>query len=228
MHNIGCKIRCQTWRFIILMSICFVPGLLFGQPLTDKTINETPLYENNKDSCQKRKLDFPIAIKTNLLYDAALVPNIGVEFFFNSKWSVAANWMYAWWKNDNKHWYWRVYGGDIEGRWWFGKDGYGVNYTGHHLGVYAQAGTFDFELGGRGQMVDKWSFGGGFSYGYSVRLAERLNMDFLIGLGYFRADYKEYLPHDSHYVWMRTTRRNWIGPTKAEVSLVWIIGDNKW
>ena len=172
-----------------------------------------------------RKSGFPpFAIKTNTLYDVALVPNIGLEFFFNRKWSVSANWMYAWWKSDSRSWYWRVYGGDIEGRWWFGKDGYGDNFTGHHLGLYAQAGTFDFEVGKRGQMVDKWSFGGGVSYGYSLPLTKRLNMDFSIGLGYFRADFKEYLPMDGHYVWQKTTRRNWIGPTKAEVSLVWIIG----
>ena len=169
----------------------------------------------------------PFGIKTNTLYDVALVPNIGVEFFFNRRWSVSANWMFAWWKSDKRSWYWRVYGGELEGRWWFGKNGYGDNFTGHHLGLYAQAGTFDFEAGGGGQMVDKWSFGGGVSYGYSLPLTKRLNMDFSIGLGYFRADFKEYLPIGGHYVWQQTTRRNWIGPTKAEVSLVWIIGGNK-
>jgi|GEM_PF-6135277 len=36
--------------------------------------------------------------------------------------------------------------------------------------------------------------------------------------------YKEYLPQDGHYVWQSTKRRHWIGPTKAEISLVWLIG----
>ena len=52
----------------------------------------------------------PFAVKTNLLYDAALVPNVGLEFFFRERWSVGLNWMYAWWKTDRRHYYWRIYG----------------------------------------------------------------------------------------------------------------------
>lgn len=179
-------------------------------------------------AARKSGFVFPhFAVRTNLLYDVAMTPNIGLEFFFHDKWSVAVNWMYAWWKNDKKSFYWRVYGGDLEGRWWLGENGYGEKYTGHHLGAYVQAGTFDFELGGKGQMVDHWSFGGGVSYGYALPVARNLNLDFSIGLGYFRGDFKEYKPIDGHYVWQRTKRRNWIGPTKTEISLVWHIGGKK-
>ena len=167
----------------------------------------------------------PFAVKTNLLYDAALVPNVGLEFFFRERWSVALNWMYAWWKTDRRHYYWRVYGGDAEARYWLGSDGYGPRRSGHHLGVYAQMGTFDFELGGRGYLVDRWGYGGGLSYGYSLPLTRRLNLDFSIGVGVFHGLFKEYLPIDGRYVWQVTKKRNWIGPTKAEVSLVWHLGD---
>lgn len=167
----------------------------------------------------------PFAVKTNLFYDAALVPNVGLEFFFRERWSVALNWMYAWWKTDRRHYYWRVYGGDAEARYWLGSDGYGPRRSGHHLGVYAQMGTFDFELGGRGYLVDRWGYGGGLSYGYSLPLTRRLNLDFSIGVGVFHGLFKEYLPIDGRYVWQVTKKRNWIGPTKAEVSLVWHLGD---
>lgn len=60
-------------------------------------------------------------ISTNMLYDAVAVPNIGVEFYLGRSWSIGANWMYAWWKTDRSHWYWRTYGGDIYLRRWFGK-----------------------------------------------------------------------------------------------------------
>lgn len=166
----------------------------------------------------------PIAVKTNLLYDMAITPNIGVEYFFKERWSVGLNWMYAWWKSDRKHFFWRVYGGDVEARYWLGKDGFGRDRKGHHLGAYLQTATFDFELGGNGQMVDKISFGGGLSYGYSLPVTRNLNLDFSLGLGYFRGYFKEYTPMDGHYVWKKTRLRNWIGPTKAEVSLVWHIG----
>lgn len=64
----------------------------------------------------------------------------------------------------------------------------------------------------------------GVSYGYSLPLTSRLNMDFTLGLGYLGGIYKEYLPIDDHYVWQKTRRMNWFGPTKAEISLVWLIG----
>jgi hypothetical protein len=37
-------------------------------------------------------------------------------------------------------------------------------------------------------------------------------------------EYKEYTHMDDCYVWQVTKSRHLIGPTKAEISLVWIIG----
>lgn len=39
-----------------------------------------------------------MALKSNLLYDIALVPNIGLEYAFNRGWSIGCGWQYAWWK----------------------------------------------------------------------------------------------------------------------------------
>ncbi len=52
-----------------------------------------------------------IAVKTNLLYDVAVIPNIGVELRLGSRWSVAADWFYTWFSSDNRHRYWQGYGG---------------------------------------------------------------------------------------------------------------------
>ena len=172
------------------------------------------------------------ALKTNLLYDAALVPNIGAEFHLGKNWSVGANWMYAWWKNDVSNWYWRIYGGDIHVRKWFGKKAEEKPLTGHHIGVYAQTLTYDFCTGGRGYMggepggniFDRASFAGGVEYGYSHPVGRKLNLDFTIGIGYLEGKYHEYLPEDDCYVWQTTKNRKWFGPTKAEVSLVWLMG----
>lgn len=132
--------------------------------------------------------------------------------------------MYAWWKSDRVHNYWRTYGGDVELRKWLGSATKRKPLIGHHIGAYAQIVTYDFELGGRGYLADRWSYAAGVSYGYSLPVAKRLNIDFSIGLGYMGGEYKEYLPQDGHYVWQSTKRRHWIGPTKAEISLVWLIG----
>ena len=73
-------------------------------------------------------------------------------------------------------------------------------------------------------MADRWSWATGVEYGYSLPIARRLNLDFAIGIGYHWGEYKEYLPSDNCYVWQETNNRKYFGPTKAEISLVWLIG----
>lgn len=175
---------------------------------------------------------FYMGVKTNLLYDALAVPNIGVEFYLGKNWSIAANWMYAWWKTDRRHRYWRIYGGDIALRKWFGKASKEKPLQGHHIGLYGQVLTYDFEWGGRGYMAgepggnifDRANYAIGVEYGYSLPIAHRLNLDFTLGVGYMGGKYYEYLPKDDCYVWQATKQRHWFGPTKAEISLVWLIG----
>lgn len=175
---------------------------------------------------------FYMGLKTNLLYDVLAVPNLSAEFYIGRNWSVVANWMYGWWDKDSRHRYWRIYGGDIAVRRWFGPQAEAKPLTGHHIGVYGGIVTYDFEFGGRGWMGglpggtlwDRCNINAGIEYGYSLPIARRLNLDFTIGVGYIGGKYYDYIPRDGHYIWQSTHRLNWIGPTKAEVSLVWLIG----
>jgi hypothetical protein len=64
----------------------------------------------------------------------------------------------------------------------------------------------------------------GAEYGFALPIGRRLNLDMTLGVGYFRSTYYEYTPVDVHYVWQATKKKRWIGPTKAEVSLVWLLG----
>jgi hypothetical protein len=168
----------------------------------------------------------PFALKTNLLYDAILIPNIGVEWGFANHWSAAANWMYTWLSNDAKHRYWRIYGGDLELRYWLGSDE-ARPLKGHHFGAYGGMLTYDIEFGGKGYQAHKWSYHFGLSYGYSMPIARRLNLDFNIGIGYLGGEYYEYEPYYDGYHWLATKQRRWFGPTKAEVSLVWLLFNKK-
>lgn len=166
---------------------------------------------------------FYMALKTNLLYDVALVPNLGLEFYLGKGWTLGANGMFAWWRIDSKHYYWRVYGGEFSIRKYFGRAAQEKPLTGHHLGLYGQLLTYDFELGGTGYL-SKMSYGGGIEYGYSFPIGRRLNLDLGLGVGYLGGEYKKYKPQDNHYVWMQTSQRHWFGPTKAEITLVWLLG----
>lgn len=188
------------------------------------TVAEAPVPAAIIDPAPDKKPAY-WALKTNALYDIMLVPNIGIEYAVDEQWSVAANWMYAWWSNSGKDNFWRVYGGDMEVRRWFGKAAEEKPLQGHHVGVYGQLLTYDFELGGRGYLGDKWSYAVGVAYGYSMPIARRLNLDFSLGLGYLSGKYQDYTPVEGHYVWQATKNRRWFGPTKAEVSLVWLWGN---
>ncbi len=178
------------------------------------------------------KPPFYMAVKSNLLYDAALVPNIGVEFYIDKGWSIGANWMYAWWNDECIDWFWRIYGGELAVRKYFGKAAKENPLHGHHLGIYGEVFTYDFEVGGRGYiggkpggtLFDQANYGAGIEYGYSLPISKHFNLDFVIGVGYQGGVYWEYLPIDNHYVWQSTKQRNYFGPTKAEVTLVWLIG----
>ncbi|MGM9872153.1 MAG: DUF3575 domain-containing protein, partial [Muribaculaceae bacterium] len=67
-------------------------------------------------------------------------------------------------------------------------------------------------------------WGAGIEYGFALPIARRLNIDFTIGLGYLGGEYREYIPIDNCYVWQATKYRHWWGPTKVEISLMWLIG----
>ncbi len=204
--------------------------------IPDPVVGQTPAPEPAAEIAAQPVVPegkpFYMSLKTNLLYDAALVPNLGAEFYVGRGWSLGGSWMYAWWKNDRRHNYWRIYGGELDVRRYFGRRAAEKPLTGHHVGLYGQMLTYDFERGGKGclggkpggTLWDKMSWGVGLEYGYALPIGRRLNLDFGIGVGYLGGEYWEYKPVDNHYVWQATKHRHWFGPTKAEVSLVWLIG----
>ena len=163
------------------------------------------------------------ALKSNLLYDALLVPNLSLEASIGSGWTLAAGGMLAWWSKDAKHRYWRIYGGDLEIRKYFGTLSKSKPLQGHHLGIYGDFLTYDFEFGAKGYQ-SKATYAAGIKYGYSHPIANRLNLDFALGIGYLHSNYKTYVPRDGCYVYQETKKRKWLGPTQAEISLVWLLG----
>lgn len=188
------------------------------------TVNQAGAEPTSEGTGEPTCKPFYMSVQTNMLYDLGLVPNIGVEFYLGENFSIDASWQYSWWKSDKKAWYWRTYGGDVALRYWLGKKSRIKPLTGHHLGLYGQMITYDFEVGNKGLLADRWSWAAGIEYGYSLPIGRRLNLDFTAGVGYHWGEFYEYLPIDGHYVWQATKRRQYIGPTKLEISLVWLIG----
>lgn len=180
------------------------------------SIRTTPLY----------------TLRTNTLYDAILIPNIGAELQLGKGWSIQLDWMYTWFSSDHRHRYWQGYGGYLTAKKYFEFPEWLTDapLTGHHIGFYLSALTYDVEWGGKGYQADHFGFGGGIEYGYSCRLSRKMKLDITLGLGFQDGEYKTYEPsgdHYDHYVWTSTSKRHWWGPTKLEASLAWIFGGKK-
>lgn len=208
------------------------------QKVAQRAVNTDSLREALSDSIRRALLaemqannEAPsfngIALRTNLLYDAALIPTIGAEFDLGKLWSIGFDYNGSWFYSVSRHRYWQTIGGYLMLRRYLKADDEGRPFMGHHFGVYGQLLTFDIEFGDKGWQGAYPNWGGGIEYGYSAWLSNRLNIDFSIGIGYLRLKYKEYDPDGDSFKWRGTYRRNWFGPTKAEISLKWLLTKRK-
>ena len=171
------------------------------------------------DSTRYESSAIGFALRTNMLYDVALIPNVGAELYLGRQWTVGVDWFYTRLSSESNNRCWQGYGGYLTLRRYFGQP-----FTGHHVGAYALGLTYDVEFGGKGYQADHFGFGAGVEYGYSLPVSRSFILDFTLGLGFQDGEYKTYEPMDGHYVWQSTNKRHWLGPTKAEVSLKWMLG----
>lgn len=170
-----------------------------------------------------------LALKTNLLYDALLMPSLEIEYRISDRWTVQVEGDIAWWKNDGKRKYYQVATVSPEGRWWFGQKK-GSPWHGHYIGVFGGFTWFDLENKKRGYQGKAETVG--VSYGYMFPIGKRLSLEAGIGVGYLHSKYEEYLPADymggTHYVYQQTSRLNYFGPLKLKLALVWRLwNDNR-
>lgn len=156
------------------------------------------------------------ALKTNLLYDAALMPNLELEWLIRPNWSVALEGNVAWWKNDPKHQYYQILMISPEVRYHIKPR---APWHGMYVGIFAGGGKYDLEnkktgYHGEGVMA-------GASFGYMWPITRCLSLEAGIGVGYLYSKYKEYVPFDGHYLYQRTKTLNYFGPLKLKFSFVW-------
>ena len=161
-----------------------------------------------------------LALKTNIIYDLALMPSLEVEYMINDRWSVNAEGEVAWWRKKSKHKYYQISTLSPEVRYWFKTK---KRWHGHYVGLFGGGSWYDLENGKRGYKGEFWK--AGLSYGYMFPIGRSLSFETGIGLGFLRTWYEEYLPIDGHYVYQQSSRTNWIGPVKLKFTLVWRLWD---
>lgn len=163
---------------------------------------------------------YRFALKTNMLYDVALMPNLELEWHINNKWSLAVENDIAWWKKDSKHKYYQIAMISSEVRRWFKLRN---PWHGMYVGLFAGVGKYDLENGKNGYMGEGYMTG--LSLGYMWPIAKNFSFETGIGAGYMYTRYKEYKPFDGHYLYQRTKSLNYFGPLKLKFSIAWRFND---
>lgn len=158
-------------------------------------------------------------LSANLLYWAALTPNLTFDGYFGNAFSIHIEGLYADWQTKGSHpKTWSVWQASPELRYWFwGKD---YRFTGHYLGVYGHLGDFDFMFNNAHGFVGDY-MGGGLSYGYVFPLNRALLMELGIRAGFVRAKYDSYYYEAPDYYRDEPHEKYYVGPTGAHVSLIY-------
>lgn len=171
-----------------------------------------------------------VALKTNLLYGAyTYTPNLSAEIGLGKRSTLEIGGSYNPWNlhgsqiNNKKlvHWI-----GQLEYRYWlcskFGGHFFGIHALGSQYNIAGHELPLLFGKGSKSYRYEGWGAGGGISYGYSFYLGTHWGLETQIGVGYTRLHYDKY---DCVKCGKKigTEKRNYYGPTKAGISLVYII-----
>ena len=162
------------------------------------------------------------ALKTNLLYYAALMPNIELQYRVSDLWTISLEGNVAWYHRESKHKYYQIAMISPEARRWLRPRG---PWHGMYVGAFAGGVWYDLENGNNGYKGEAAM--GGFSFGYMWPITRTLSLEAGIGLGYMHTRYREYIPYDGHYLYQRTKTTQYVGPLKLKLSLAWRFNDIK-
>ncbi len=168
------------------------------------------------------------ALKTNLLFDAASAINVELEVPLGERWSVAGEWVFPWWLYEKKQYALHLGNGNLEVRYWFGDRKERKLLTGWFMGPYGGGGYYDLEWKTRGYQGEFWHVGLGAGYAHTVGRSGNWRMEYMLGAGYMDTYYREYVPRMEedgkwHLKYRGNGNRQWFGPTRAKISLVWMI-----
>lgn len=171
-----------------------------------------------------------VGVKTNLLYGAyTATPNMGLEIRLAKASTLDIGVGYNPWnlngstQNNKKLVHWLS---QVEYRRWLCQ-----RFTGHFFGVHALGTQFNIaghelplllEKGSKNYRYQGYGYGGGISYGYNFFLGKRWGLEATIGMGYARLHYDKYDCVKCGEK-MGADVKNYFGPTRAGISLVYII-----
>lgn len=160
------------------------------------------------------------AIKSNALYLAAGVTNIGGEYAFHPHWSVDMPLVYSPYTLARTYRMRFLYI-QPEARYWLDRP-----MKGHFFGVHLHAGVFNVSLDDKNRYQSEKGFhGAGISYGYAMPLSRRWSMEFTVGVGYAFTRYCAYYNVPNGLRYEKDRPYNYWGLTKLGLNFVYRFGD---
>lgn len=160
------------------------------------------------------------AIKSNALYLAAGVTNIGGEYAFHRHWSVDLPLVYSPYTLARTYRMRFLYI-QPEARYWLDRP-----MKGHFFGVHLHAGVFNVSLDNKNRYQSEKGFhGAGISYGYAMPLSRRWSMEFTVGVGYAFTKYCTYYNVPNGIRYEKDLPYHYWGLTKLGLNFVYRFGD---
>lgn len=170
-----------------------------------------------------------VGLKTNLVADGSLSPNLGVEVGLAPRWTLDLTGEFNGWAlSHNRRWkHWLVM---PEARYWLCD-----RFSGHFFGVEAHGGQYN--IGGfdgkwnlfgtdarklKDTRYQGWFVGGGITYGYAWILGKHWNLEAEIGVGYSYTRYDRFRCAGCGKKIETDKPHHYVGPTKAAINLVYL------
>ncbi|WP_294473365.1 DUF3575 domain-containing protein [uncultured Bacteroides sp.] len=197
------------------------------EPTVEKQPQSEPERQPVVETVSEGRTPYTFAVRTNLLYDAFLLPTLGVEWRANESFGIKLDGSLSWWggNSDKVQKMWLV---NPEVRWYL------LNKKRFYVGAsgsYSQYNIYNYPLGkiladDTGYQGSLWN--AGVTVGYQLRLCRSFSLDFNLGLGYTHSEYDSFgIERGTRVIKQRNKSKNFWGPTQAGISLVWTIGGNK-
>ena len=215
-------------------------------PATPQTADALPAATDEQqlrpDIVTRMKPTRPwLAVKSNMLFDLLLTPNIELELPIGDRWSLMVEDWFPWLLHNKggnisigryiepggemKNSAYELWTVGAELRHWLTGSCPQTRprLTGPFVGAYYANGKYDVEWNSKGDQGEFQSVG--ITAGYAWPLARHWNIEASVSAGYFWGPRRHYEGEfgDTHLIWKYTGRTSYIGPTKLKLSIVWLI-----
>ena len=169
------------------------------------------------------------AVKTNLVTDALLAPNVQAEVYFHKQnLSMEFEYTFPWWYDNDRFFFYQLLNGTLGVRKYL-KD----TYDGHWFGIYGNTNIYDLCFDkNRGVQGECWGVGISYGYAFRSKAHSRVRWEPYIRFGYLRSKFDKYhagVPFNNKYYYdwnssnedfvPRRFRMNYIGPTMLGVNI---------